>query len=230
MGAEFSHYFWIFWRSFNMLSLSSFYLFCAAKSIFSLRMLVLQFLLPLVFVGTLLGSLLGFESRARFSWDSISLAPDMLLNASSLPDISTEATLLMVTWLPFSLCWGWALLRKLDLRTALWFYTSIAEIWWLGGAPCCVRPVACVVSIESGTFKASTLWICRFVGMIGTMASLSLLKTDGEAIESFFWFSLANSGSKLLVAAVPMDYRWAIVPPIIDLMFFFLLFIAEATF
>ena len=66
-----------------------------------------QLVLPLVFVGISLGSigsLLGFENRTRFSYDGLSIAPEMLLNASSLPDISTDPTLLMVTWLPFSLC------------------------------------------------------------------------------------------------------------------------------
>ena len=49
-------------------------------------------------------------------------------------------------------------------------------------------------------------------------------------MESFLGLSLAISGSKWLVAAVPMDYRAAAVPPIIDLIVFFLAFKAETAF
>ena len=57
-----------------------------------------------------------------------------------------------------------------------------------------------------------------------------LLRAEGEAMESFLGLSLAISGSKWLVAAVPMDCRAAAVPPIIDLIVFFLAFRAETAF
>ena len=66
--------------------------------------------------------------------------------------------------------------------------------------------------------------------MMVTLILLSLLETEGEGTESFYWFSFAMSGSKRLVAAVPRDCRVTIVPLIIDLILFLLEFIAETAF